>query len=138
MSKVALAKLLGPRWTEERASRVRLGLQRRSRRRRVVRALGAALGTLGVLAGLAVLLHSRAFVRLDSFLARTPTHIVESQPTGGPSGSAVATLLTPDSELVPEPDGGGRSFSLRQGGARIVVSHEEGQSFRGRGCGLRH
>jgi transmembrane sensor len=85
---------------------------------------------LGVLASLAVLLHSRAFVRRDSFLARTPTHIVESQPMGGPNGSAITTLLTPDSELVPEPDGGGRAFSLRKGAARFVVSHDEAHPFR--------
>lgn len=144
MSKGTLAKLrekMEPPWTEEQASRVRAGIARRGRRRRAVRAgLFVALPALLVTC---VLVHyPRAVVPAGTLSGPAAQSSSSEGSLAGAQASAASppsttqalgatvTLMGPDAELVPEPDGGGRAFALERGGARFFVAHDEAHPFR--------
>lgn len=118
MNSGRLARLraqIKPRWDEDRTARVRAALVRRSRRWRLARVGLVAALTLGSLAaavGLSV--HAREKERRREELAQTTT----------------ATPLGPDSVLMPDPDGAGRAFVLKNGAARFVVAHDAAHPFR--------
>lgn len=150
MSRETLAKLrekMEPRWTEEQSARVRAGIARRGRRLRLAhRSLFVALPA--VLVACAIFYYPRAVLRWGpggqsglsaqgastvnaSASALAP---VASPPSSTPSSTqalgATVTLINAETELVPEPNGGGRAFALERGGARFFVAHDEVHPFR--------
>jgi transmembrane sensor len=125
-----LRRRLQPRWTDERAARVRASIHRQARRRRVLR-IAFALAVLPALLGVPALLRrSRVWI---SSSATVPTMASAAPAPGAALPSPrlpVATPLTPDTELVVDPEAFGRGFLLRKGGARFVVVHDERRLFR--------
>jgi transmembrane sensor len=115
MNERGLTKLrerIKPRWDDERAARVRAAIQGRSRRVRALRTAGGAMALLVV--GAALVVHLRGF-------APRPEARVES---------TTATPLGADAVLESDPSGGGRAFTLKKGGARFAVVHDEAHPFR--------
>lgn len=129
-----------PAWTERRAARVRAAIQRKVRVRR-----WAGWGGIATSAAFVGAL-SFAFI-LRAKHSHTPEDGAAAQPPAAPSArfveipiapgalrtaapEPVATPLTPDTELVVDPQGDGRAFVLRQGSARFVVAHDEEHTFR--------
>jgi transmembrane sensor len=125
MSKAGLTGLreqLSPRWTDERAGRVRAALDARGRRRATLRRAALVGASLAAVAGAMVVLHARLFPLRPPAVASLPAAPPEAA-SAAPT-AAVTTVLGPDSDLVADPEGEGRSFSLRKGGARFVVPHD--------------
>ncbi len=124
---------LGPRWNERRAAQVRASIERRLHRRRVYVGACAVAATVlvGALFGL---------LPKHSAPAGHPTELARALPAAPPSFALAeprakqeeptATPLTADTELVVDPQGGGRGFVLRHGAARFVVAHDEKHPFR--------
>jgi transmembrane sensor len=121
---------LQPRWSEERAARVRASIDRQARRRRVLRVTFALAG-LATLMVVPVLLHRGGIWMRSSETAQTMASAAPALSAAMPSPrEPIATPLTADTELVVDPEGAGRGFLLRKGGARFVVVHDERRPFR--------
>jgi transmembrane sensor len=123
----ALPGRIQPQWSERRAAQVRAAIGRRVRRRRVTRWMVATSSL--VLVGCLVLARFTRQGTPVELAAQKPTPVPDS-PTRATPAEPTATPLTPDTELVVDPQGGGRAFVLRRGSARFVVTHDEHHPFR--------
>ena len=129
-ARAALRGALEPRWTERRAIAIRIAIAQRVRRRALYFYAVAAVvvGALGV--GLAVILLRGAQTReapgASWPLAGVPASPASTAQAPGP----IVTPLTADTEVVVDPEGSGRTYLLRKGGARFIVAHDKMQPFR--------
>lgn len=128
---VGLPGHIEPHWTPRRAAQIRVAIDRRMYRRRVVFRVVATC-TIAVAAGVVALF---AIVNRRPEVALERSTASEKIPRAART-EPVATPLTADTELVVDPQGAGRAFVLRRGRARFVVAHDERHVFRVRAGAL--
>jgi len=116
----SLGKKIEPDWGPERDRSARVGIERRTTKRRAAARVGASVVALALVAG-----GVGAFVR---FRPHAPAAVASSSSASAPVPDEVATVtvmqLSPETVVEPMPDRHGRGFALRAGGARFTVQHD--------------
>jgi transmembrane sensor len=128
----ALPRRLQSRWTEGRKAEVRSAIAWRVRRRRGLRVVVAG-SSLVLAGGLMLAMFAKSKPSEDMSTESPASTTTETRTT---VAEPAATPLTADTELAVDPQGRGRAFVLRRGGARFVVTHDERQPFRVRAGAL--
>ena len=105
-----------PRWDDERAARLRLALERRARRRRVLRSTLTAVAAASTFVVLALLPGAGGCL----LRPRAPLPI---RPRRRPPSTPTRCCWPSQAQL-------GAGFTLEKGGARFVVAHDDSRPFR--------